>query len=127
MNNISLTVNGNKLSYSGGTMPASGSCRYDKCLFSFDSEWNTFSKTIVFSKGNGEEYKEILTGSYCTIPEEVLRTAGVLKIGVVGINNAGTIISTNQVSVRVRRGANETETVPVALALSMLDSGGAVG
>lgn len=127
MNTIGFTVNGNKISYSGGDMPVSGSCRYDKCFFTFDSEWSTFSKQAVFSKGNGEEYKEFISGSYCTIPEEVLRTSGVVKVGVVGINNAGTIISTNQTFLRVKRGANESETVPVAMALDMLDSGGAVG
>ena len=58
VNTIGFTVSGNKISYSGGAMPASGSCGYDKCFFTFDSEWNLYSKTVVFSKGNGEEYKE---------------------------------------------------------------------
>lgn len=127
MNNINFSVSGSKLTLTGSVMPLSGSFRYDKCVFTFDSEWTGFTKDVVFSMGNSEEYTVRLSGNNCNIPEELLRESGLLKVGVTGINAAGTVISTNQAALRVRSGANESETVPLTLAQSMADEGGGVG
>lgn len=127
MNEITFSVAGNKITLTGSVMPVSGSLGYDKCKFTFDSEWTGFSKTAIFSMGSGEEYSSPIIGEYCNIPEEALRKSGILKVGAVGVNNAGTLISTNQAAVRIRRGANETETIPFTVAASLRESGGGAG
>lgn len=127
MNSISLNVTGNKLTLTGGAEPLSGSFGYDRCAFTFDSEWNGFTKSAVFSMGNSEECTVILESNQCVIPDEMLRKSGLLKIGVTGINPSGTLISSNQIALRVRCGTNETETFPTAVAAEMRESGGGVG
>ena len=127
MNNINFSVSGSKLTLTGNVMPVSGSFNYDKCVFTFDSEWTGFTKDVVFSMGNGEEYTVRLLGNYCNIPEELLRKSGLLKIGVTGINTAGVLISTNQTALRVRCGANESETISRVLAINREQTGGGAG
>lgn len=127
MNLLNFTVNGNRLVFTENAYPTSGGYSYDKCSFTFDSEWTGFSKKAVFSSGNSEELSELIESNICTVPEEMLRKAGLLKIGVVGINGAGTIISTNVVTVRIDTGANETGSYPVAAAIEIRESGGGVG
>ena len=127
MNNINFNVAGNKITLTGTAQPVSGSVSYDKCAFTFDSEWNGFTKHVVFSMGNGEEESVVLTGTYCNIPENFLRKSGLLKIGVTGINPAGTLISTDQAALRIRTGANETQTIPMATANDVNSEGGGVG
>ena len=127
MNNINFSVSGSRLTMTGSVMPLSGSFNYDKCVFTFDSEWTGFTKDAVFSMGNGEEYTVRLLQNYCSIPEELLRKSGLLKVGVTGINAAGTLISTNQAALRIRCGANESETISRTLAADRAQTGGGVG
>ncbi len=127
MNVLNFTVNGNKLTFTENAFPNSGGFSYDKCSFTFDSEWTGYSKKAVFSFGGSEEISWITDSDICTIPEEALERPGLLKIGLVGINAAGTIISTNFAAVRVRTGANETGAFPVAEAVDIRESGGGVG
>lgn len=128
MNNISFTVNGNKLTMTGNANLTSGSFYSDTCVFTFDQQWNGYAKTIVFSLSNGEEFSESVVDNQFIIPNEVLKSAGLFKMGLVGINGAGNIISTNFVAIRVATGANETETKPIAMANVMHNTwGGPVG
>lgn len=127
MNNISLNVSGNTLTVTGGAEPLSGGYSYDKCVFTFDSEWTGYTKTVVFSVGNSEEYTEILQSNQCAVPEELLKKTGLLKIGVSGVNAAGTLISTNQAAIKIRRGSNESEVIPIVTAIQLRESGGGMG
>ena len=127
MNSINFIVAGNKITFSGSTVPVSGGFSYDKCIFSFDSEWNGFSKTVIFSMGNEDEMCQPLTENYCNVPEQFLRKAGLMKVGVAGINASGTVITTNEAAVKIRRGANESEAIPIAVAVDMREEGGGVG
>ena len=63
-----------------------------QCEFVFDGAWDGLAKTAVFTAGN-EKRDVLLTGDTCTVPWEVLKTAGYqLVIGVYGTNAEGTLI-----------------------------------
>lgn len=63
-----------------------------QCEFVFDDAWDGLARTAVFWAGN-EKRDVLLTGDTCTVPWEVLKTAGYqLVIGVYGTNADGTLI-----------------------------------
>ena len=126
MNEIQFTVNGRNLTVTGNPVLTSGSSGSDKCVFTFDSQWSGFSKLIVFSTTDDDEFSAYIIQNQYVIPDEVLRAPGLLKIGVIGLNSAGTVFSTNFLGIKIITGANGTETVPLALADNMraLEGGG---
>lgn len=63
-----------------------------QCKFEFDSAWDGLARTAVFLAGT-EKRDVLLTGDTCTVPWEVLKTAGYqLVIGVYGTNAEGTLV-----------------------------------
>ena len=63
-----------------------------QCEFVFDGAWDGLARTTVFWAGN-EKRDVLLTGAICTVPWEVLKTAGYqLVIGVYGTNAGGTLV-----------------------------------
>ncbi len=116
MNEIQFTVNGRNMAVTGNPVLTSGSFGGDRCVFTFDSQWNGFTKSIVFSTAEIEEFTDFITDNKYVIPDEVMRKAGLLKIGVTGIGATGTVLSTNFLGIKIITGANETETIPLALA-----------
>ena len=63
-----------------------------QCEFVFDGAWDGLARTAVFWAGN-EKRDVMLTGAVCTVPWEVLKTAGYqLVIGVYGTNAEGTLV-----------------------------------
>lgn len=63
-----------------------------QCEFVFDGAWDGLARTAVFWAGN-EKRDVLLTGDTCTVPWEVLKTAGYqLVIGVYGTNAEGTLV-----------------------------------
>ena len=62
--------------------------------FDFDSAWDAFSRTAVFV--NGETAIRVLLGNdnKCDVPFEVLKNAGFLTIGILGIKGAQVIPTT---------------------------------
>lgn len=63
-----------------------------QCEFVFDGAWDGLARTAVFLAGN-EKRDVMLTGAICTVPWEVLKTAGYqLVIGVYGTNAEGTLV-----------------------------------
>lgn len=63
-----------------------------QCEFVFDGAWDGLARTAVFWAGN-EKRDVLLTGAVCTVPWEVLKTAGYqLVIGVYGTNAEGTLV-----------------------------------
>lgn len=116
MNEIQFTVNGKNMTVTGNPVLTSGSFNSDKCVFTFDAQWSGFAKSIVFSTADSEEFSDTISQDQYVIPDEVLRSAGLLKIGVAGISSTGNVLSTNFVGIKIITGANETETIPLALA-----------
>lgn len=63
-----------------------------QCEFVFDGAWDGLARTAVFWAGN-EKRDVLLQGAVCTVPWEVLKTAGYqLVIGVYGTNADGTLV-----------------------------------
>ena len=63
-----------------------------QCEFVFDEAWDGLAKTAVFQAGS-EKRDVLLQGAVCTVPWEVLKTAGYqLVIGVYGTNDEGTLV-----------------------------------
>ncbi len=106
MNLLNLYANGNLLTLSGRPMTTSGSVNYDTCAFNFNSDWRGFARTAVFAIEDVCYAVELDDTGVCKIPKECLRKTGILKIGIVGENDDGVVISTNVVTQRIVEGAN---------------------
>ena len=88
---IQITCKGNSASCTHRERLTSGMVGL-QCEFVFDSEWDGLARTAVFTAGN-EKRDVLLTGDTCTVPWEVLKTAGYqLVIGVYGTNAEGTLV-----------------------------------
>lgn len=88
-------------------MTTSGSVNYDTCAFNFNSDWKGFARTAVFAIDDVCYAVELDDTGVCKIPKECLRKTGILKIGIVGENSDGVVISTNIVTQRIVEGANK--------------------
>lgn len=110
MNLLNIYVEGNLIATEDSPVTTSGSVNYDTCAFNFSSEWEGFDKTAVFAVGDRVCYAvELDENHICKIPRDCLRNAGILKIGVVGKNPEGVVISTNILTHRIVEGANGDE------------------
>ena len=106
LNQLELTVTGNFLKFTSDPKLASGSRAFDKCVFTFNSAWDDFQKTAVFSVGSDEGITAVIENGQCFVPSKCLEKAGLLRIGVIG-KNGNTVISTNIISHRISSGAND--------------------
>ncbi len=104
MNYIKMSVEGNRLSITEDCRTTSGSVNYDGCKFTFDSGWEDFTKTAVFSIGGAENYRVAIENDECTIPSPCIEREGILRIGVFGISENDIIIATNSVAHRIEEG-----------------------
>ncbi len=107
MNQIRLSVNKNKLSVTADCFTTGGSVNYDECEFTFDSEWNGFTKTAVFSSNGNDSYRVNLVNNCCKIPSVCMENPGIIRIGVYGIKDEDIIITTNSVAHRIEDGVSE--------------------
>lgn len=88
---IQITCKGNSASCTRTERLTSGMVGL-QCEFMFDEAWDGLAKTAVFLAGN-EQRDVLLQGAVCTVPWEVLKTAGYqLVIGVYGTNAEGTLV-----------------------------------
>ena len=104
MNHIQLSVDGNILKVVQEAASTQGSAKYDSCSFTFDNEWDGFTKTAVFSTENDDSYKVLIENGSCLIPSVCLEKEGNLRIAVFGINDSDVVITTNTVAHRVEEG-----------------------
>ncbi len=107
MNDITLDVTENRLEIARDTYTTGGSVDFDTCTFVFDSMWDSFEKTAVFMRENSDAYRVGLIDGSCKIPADCMRTEGILKIGVYGVNEDGVVITTNLVAHRIHEGIGE--------------------
>ncbi|MDD6275715.1 MAG: M14 family metallopeptidase [Clostridia bacterium] len=108
MNTLNFTVKANHLELTNAQITTEGSVNYDQCVFSFDSEWDGYDKTAVFSKNKSENYRVALDDNKCKIPAVCLESDGYIKIGVYGISpDSDIIISTNSVAHYVNEGVQQ--------------------
>ncbi|MBP9989630.1 MAG: hypothetical protein KBT46_09075, partial [Ruminococcus sp.] len=107
MNELKLSVNGNCLAVTEDTVSTQGSVNFDECSFTFNEEWDGFTKTAVFSTDNDDCYKVSVENNSCTIPSVCMEKEGIIRIAVYGIKDEETIITTNSVAHRVSEGIGE--------------------
>lgn len=103
MNALELTVTGNHLDVENSVSSTSGSVNYDKCVFSFDEEWNGFEKTAVFGLGRDSYRVALDEDDSCFIPSPCMEKEGIITVGVFG-TNADTVIATNSVAHHIKEG-----------------------
>jgi hypothetical protein len=104
MNQINLTVTGNHLEISKDAKTTEGCVNYDKCQFTFDSEWSSFTKIAVFACSDTDSYRVSINDNSCFIPAACIENDGIIRIGVYGINDSNTVIATNSVAHHVEEG-----------------------
>lgn len=104
MNIIKMTVEGNRLRITDDCISTGGSINYDRCRFTFDSAWNGFTKTAVFSINGTDNYRVTLQDNECVIPSPCIEREGILQIGVFGVSDDDVIITTNSVAHHVIEG-----------------------
>ena len=107
MNSIEFSVKGNHLEIVKDAVSRQGSINYDSCQFSFDGEWTGFTKYAVFSAGGSDFFRIGLTDDGCVIPAGCMEKEGIVSIGVFGINNNNTVITTNTVAHYVNEGISD--------------------
>lgn len=104
MNYIRMSVEGNHLKISEDCISTGGSINYDRCIFTFDSAWDGFTKTAVFSINGENNYRVPLENNACVIPSVCIEREGILQIGVFGVSDDDVIITTNSVAHHVIEG-----------------------
>ena len=83
--------------------------------FSFCSQWDGYTRTAVFWRVGKEAdaYHVILDDADgCQVPPEVTAAPGVIKFGVVGVNEAGVQRTSNVLTYRIDEGPITTGTKP---------------
>lgn len=91
---------------------SSGNVNYDTVLFELCPNWTGFTKTAVFYRSEDEVYYQMLdSDNRCTIPKEVLREKGKIRIGLFGVKD-NTTITSDVVTYNVSQGAITTGLKP---------------
>lgn len=72
--------------------------------FTFDKEWDGFSKTAMFWGADDEEYPVDVVDDKAIIPREAMAEAGKMKFGVYGVNDGKRIVSA-KVNYKIAEGA----------------------
>ena len=72
--------------------------------FTFDEEWDGYTKTAMFWGADDEEYSVEVTDNKAVIPREVLAEAGKMKFGVYGTNGNKRLV-TMKVPYKIAEGA----------------------
>lgn len=112
--NYNFNVSGDRISLSPSKYAVSGSANYYRCVFSFSEEWATLTKFAVFVCADKTFTVKLEDGS-CFIPEEVLKKASPLSIGVYGTDLNGEDcfrISTDFTHIVIMEGAFKKGTSP---------------
>lgn len=107
MTKISLVATDQLLSVALQPKVASGDQNSVELHVDFDSEWDGYGKSAVFFTSDDDTvYEMVLTDGNCVIPHEVLANAGVLYIGVRGVNSDNNAVKTSSlVKYKIAEGA----------------------
>lgn len=88
---ISVTCTDQVLTVSDRPVIASGGVEVDRVMFTFCEKWDGHVKTAVFYRTASEVYHVLLDEeNTCVIPKEVLKSSGLLHIGVFGVKDGMT-------------------------------------
>lgn len=119
MTTISLVATDQLLSVALNPKLASGDQNSVTLHVDFSSEWDGYARSGVFFTSNDDTpYEKVMTNGECIIPAEVLAEAGVLFIGVRGVNASNNAVKTSSlVKYKISEGApagEGTEVEPTA-------------
>lgn len=81
--NLSYAVTGQRIELTEPVMLVAGTVNIYTARFSFDSAWDGYQRTAVFSCGIVER-EQLLTDDACRVPWEILSANGYLRVGVYG-------------------------------------------
>lgn len=108
---ISVACTDQVLAVSDRPVIASGGVEVDRVMFTFCKKWDGYVKTAVFYRTASEVYHVMLDEeNTCVIPKEVLKSSGLLHIGVFGVKDGMTRPS-SVLTYRVEVGAITEATV----------------
>lgn len=107
MTTIELYTRDQEIFATSSPVISSGDKNSVKLKVTFDSEWDSYTKTAVFYKGsNPVAWEMLLEGNECNIPSEVTSEAGYIFIGVRGIAPNNKVKTSALMKYNVSKGAN---------------------
>ena len=110
---MTVTVNGQNISTSDEELIVSESVDIYECEFEFDASWDGWDKTAKF-EGSGVTKEMVLIDDKTSIPDEVIKEDGWMRVGVYGTRNAQVMPTIWGADVYVRHGTDpeSIETTP---------------
>lgn len=106
MSTIKVSCTDQVLAITDSPVLASGGVNENFIEFDFCEQWDGFGKTCVFFRERGEYSYSILDSSdRCVIPPEATAGAGRMYFGIIGVNEAGTVRTTELLGYRIVAGA----------------------
>ena len=110
---MTVTVNGQNINTSDEELIVSESVDIYECEFEFDSSWDGWDKTARF-EGSGVAKEMIIINDKTSIPDEVIKEDGWMRVGVYGTRNAQVMPTIWGADVYVRHGTEHesTKTTP---------------
>lgn len=106
---MTVTVNGQNIYTSDEELIVSESVDIYECEFEFDSTWDGWDKTAKF-EGSGVTKEMILIDDKTSIPDEVIKEDGWMRVGVYGTRNAQVMPTIWGADVYVRHGTEHEST-----------------
>lgn len=106
MSTIKVSCTDQVLAITNSPVLASGGVNENFIEFDFCEQWAGFGKTCVFFRERGEYSYSILDSSdKCVIPPEATAGEGRMYFGIIGVNEAGTVRTTELLGYRIVAGA----------------------
>lgn len=65
---------------------SAGGNNIDRIEVEFDSSWDSFSKTAIFTDETNKSSYSVFAGTIAIVPASILKNAGEITIGIFGIN-----------------------------------------
>lgn len=96
MTTIELVTNDQSLTLISNSMISSGEQNTVNVHVEFDEDWHGYAKSAVFFTSNDRNtvYEKVLVDDECKVPAEVMVKAGILYIGVRGVNSVNNEVKT---------------------------------
>ena len=102
---LNIKVNGRISQIYQGDGIVSGSVGIDSVKFITTSEWNTAAKKAVFYIDRNNVYESFLDdNNMAKVPYEVIQDIGILKIGLYGVYDDGTVITASIIEMELKEG-----------------------
>lgn len=102
---LNIKVNGRISQICQGDGIVSGSVGIDSVKFITTSEWNTAAKKAVFYIDRNNVYESFLDdNNMAKVPYEVIQDIGILKIGLYGVYDDGTVITASIIEMELKEG-----------------------